>query len=122
MDLGPLVGRERGFRTRERVPYSGGMAGMEMVEDEDGEGAVEGRKQEGNGKGRGGGDVKRNGMHVNGRWVLAAKCALEAGVEKEKDSGFTFSVVYIRAEQEGAGDGRRRCRCRDGLCGWQVDR
>lgn len=30
-DLGPLIGVERGFRTRERVPFSGGMSGVEMV-------------------------------------------------------------------------------------------
>ena len=33
VDLGPLVGVERGFRTRERVPMSGGMSGVEMVDD-----------------------------------------------------------------------------------------
>lgn len=32
VDLGPLVGIERGFRTRERIPSSGGMGGVEMVE------------------------------------------------------------------------------------------
>ncbi len=31
VDLGPLVGIERGFRTRERIPSSGGMGGVEMV-------------------------------------------------------------------------------------------
>ncbi|EED83830.1 predicted protein [Postia placenta Mad-698-R] len=31
VDLGPLVGRERGFRTREQVPLSGGMTGVEMA-------------------------------------------------------------------------------------------
>ena len=31
MDLGPLVGVERGFRTRERIPSSGGMGGVELV-------------------------------------------------------------------------------------------
>ncbi|KAI8996216.1 hypothetical protein BD414DRAFT_533930 [Trametes punicea] len=31
VDLGPLVGIERGFRTRERIPFSGGMGGVEMV-------------------------------------------------------------------------------------------
>lgn len=31
IDLGPLVGRRRGFRTREKVPFSGGLAGVEMV-------------------------------------------------------------------------------------------
>ena len=31
VDLGPLVGVERGFRTRERIPASGGMGGVEMV-------------------------------------------------------------------------------------------
>ncbi|CAA7271813.1 unnamed protein product [Cyclocybe aegerita] len=31
VDLGPLVGRKRGFKTRERIPFSGGMGGMEMV-------------------------------------------------------------------------------------------
>lgn len=30
-DLGPLIGVERGFRTKERVPMSGGMSGVEMV-------------------------------------------------------------------------------------------
>lgn len=29
--LGPLIGTERGFRTRERVPWSGGLGGVEMV-------------------------------------------------------------------------------------------
>ncbi|KDQ60399.1 hypothetical protein JAAARDRAFT_605198 [Jaapia argillacea MUCL 33604] len=32
VDLGPLVGVERGFRTREKVPWSGGMSGVEMVQ------------------------------------------------------------------------------------------
>ena len=31
LDLGPLVGVERGFRTREKSPWSGGMNGVEMV-------------------------------------------------------------------------------------------
>ena len=31
VDLGPLVGIERGFKTRERIPSSGGMGGVEMV-------------------------------------------------------------------------------------------
>ncbi|PCH44296.1 hypothetical protein WOLCODRAFT_154334 [Wolfiporia cocos MD-104 SS10] len=30
-NLGPLVGAERGFRTRERVPSSGGLTGVEVV-------------------------------------------------------------------------------------------
>ncbi|TFK73799.1 hypothetical protein BDN72DRAFT_134269 [Pluteus cervinus] len=33
VDLGPLVGAKRGFKTRERVPFSGGLAGMEMCEE-----------------------------------------------------------------------------------------
>jgi hypothetical protein len=35
LDLGPLVGSTRGFRTRERVPMSGGLGGMEMDGDEE---------------------------------------------------------------------------------------
>ena len=31
VDLGPLVGVERGFMTKEKVPWSGGMSGVEMV-------------------------------------------------------------------------------------------
>ncbi|KAI0743171.1 hypothetical protein C8Q80DRAFT_1273710 [Daedaleopsis nitida] len=31
VDLGPLIGIERGFRTRERIPFSGGMGGVELV-------------------------------------------------------------------------------------------
>ena len=31
IDLGPLVGHRRGFRTREKVPLSGGLTGVEMV-------------------------------------------------------------------------------------------
>lgn len=31
IDLGPLIGIERGFRTRERIPFSGGMGGVELV-------------------------------------------------------------------------------------------
>jgi hypothetical protein len=34
VDLGPLVGKRRGFRTKERVPYSGGLSGMEMYDTE----------------------------------------------------------------------------------------
>ena len=30
VDLGPLVGQKRGFKTRERIPFSGGMVGMVM--------------------------------------------------------------------------------------------
>ncbi|KAL0952277.1 hypothetical protein HGRIS_006567 [Hohenbuehelia grisea] len=33
VDLGPLVGRQRGFKTRERVPFSGGMCGVEQCDD-----------------------------------------------------------------------------------------
>jgi hypothetical protein len=31
IDLGPLIGHRRGFRTREKVPFSGGLTGVEMV-------------------------------------------------------------------------------------------
>ena len=31
VDFGPLVGRRRGFRTREKVPFSSGLTGVEMV-------------------------------------------------------------------------------------------
>ncbi|KXN90228.1 SET domain-containing protein 3 [Leucoagaricus sp. SymC.cos] len=34
VDLGPLVGKERGFRTREKLPLSSGMGGVEMDVDE----------------------------------------------------------------------------------------
>lgn len=34
IDLGPLVGTSRGFRTRERIPSSGGMSGVEMDVDD----------------------------------------------------------------------------------------
>jgi hypothetical protein len=30
VDLGPLVGVQRGFKTKEKVPFSGGMSGVEM--------------------------------------------------------------------------------------------
>ncbi|KAK7021380.1 SET domain-containing protein 3 [Paramarasmius palmivorus] len=35
VDLGPLIGAKRGFRTRERIPGSGGVGGVEMVPDEE---------------------------------------------------------------------------------------
>ena len=35
VDIGPLVGRKRGFRTKERIPHSGGLGGMQMMADED---------------------------------------------------------------------------------------
>ncbi|OAX34849.1 hypothetical protein K503DRAFT_858965 [Rhizopogon vinicolor AM-OR11-026] len=31
VDLGPLIGAKRGFRTREKVPFGGGVGGVEMV-------------------------------------------------------------------------------------------
>ena len=31
IDLGSLIGRRRGFQTREKVPFSGGLTGVEMV-------------------------------------------------------------------------------------------
>ena len=31
IDIGPLIGHRRGFRTREKVPFSGGLTGVEMV-------------------------------------------------------------------------------------------
>ena len=31
MDLGPLIGAQRGFRTREKSPLNGGMNGVEMI-------------------------------------------------------------------------------------------
>ena len=34
VDLGPLVGKRRGFRTKERVPYSGGLSGVEMYDEQ----------------------------------------------------------------------------------------
>ncbi|KAH8092252.1 hypothetical protein BXZ70DRAFT_951930 [Cristinia sonorae] len=37
VDLGPLVGKKRGFRTREKIPMSGGMSGVEMVDASGGE-------------------------------------------------------------------------------------
>ncbi|KIK92458.1 hypothetical protein PAXRUDRAFT_572931 [Paxillus rubicundulus Ve08.2h10] len=60
VDLGPLVGVERGFRTREKVPMSGGWCGVEVVPSSlaafpelgtDSEGKVSGPGKE---KGRGG--------------------------------------------------------------------
>ena len=33
VDLGPLVGQKRGFKTKERIPFSGGMVGMVMCKD-----------------------------------------------------------------------------------------
>ncbi len=39
--MGPLLGRKRGFRTRERIPFSGGLGGVEMaVEADNGVGFV----------------------------------------------------------------------------------
>jgi hypothetical protein len=35
IDLGPLVGSTRGFRTKEKVPMGGGLGGMEMDRDEE---------------------------------------------------------------------------------------
>ena len=35
VDLGPLVGRKRGFKTKERIPFSGGMVGMVMCRDDE---------------------------------------------------------------------------------------
>ena len=35
VDLGPLVGRKRGFKTKERIPFSGGMVGMVMCSDDE---------------------------------------------------------------------------------------
>ncbi|KAG1892868.1 uncharacterized protein F5891DRAFT_1068515 [Suillus fuscotomentosus] len=31
IDLGPLIGAKRGFRTREKVPFGGGVGGVEMI-------------------------------------------------------------------------------------------
>lgn len=36
IDMGPLVGRKRGFKTRERIPHSGGIGGMEIWREDDG--------------------------------------------------------------------------------------
>ena len=33
VDLGPLIGTQRGFRTREKSPLNGGMNGVEMISD-----------------------------------------------------------------------------------------
>ena len=35
IDLDRLVGRKRGFKTRERIPLSGGMGGMVMCRDDE---------------------------------------------------------------------------------------
>ncbi|KAF8160301.1 hypothetical protein BJ912DRAFT_327011, partial [Pholiota molesta] len=110
VDLGPLVGAKRGFRTRERVPYSGGMGGMELVEDdEDFEHADRNGNGNGNGMGKESGTrkAKRDEMRVNGRRVLAGRAAVEAGQEEEVGSGFTFSVVPPN-EAAAAGDVRQR--------------
>ncbi|KDR68991.1 hypothetical protein GALMADRAFT_932246 [Galerina marginata CBS 339.88] len=60
VDLGPLVGRKRGFKTRERIPFSGGMGGMEMDVEV---GSTEGAKQAHAGEEKGG----RAGVNANGR-------------------------------------------------------
>ncbi|PPQ71925.1 hypothetical protein CVT26_007185 [Gymnopilus dilepis] len=64
VDLGPLVGRKRGFKTRERIPNSGGMGGMEMwVDEERGEG---GSRRVGGGVGMNTNVNMGMGMGVNG--------------------------------------------------------
>ncbi|KAF9446177.1 hypothetical protein P691DRAFT_733735 [Macrolepiota fuliginosa MF-IS2] len=35
VNLGPLVGKKRGFRTRERLPFASGLGGVEMCDDSD---------------------------------------------------------------------------------------
>jgi hypothetical protein len=35
IDIGPLVERKRGFRTKGRIPYSGGLGGIQMMADEE---------------------------------------------------------------------------------------
>ncbi|KAF8955099.1 hypothetical protein BDZ97DRAFT_1927458 [Flammula alnicola] len=50
IDLGPLVWRKREFKTRERIPFSGGIGGMEMCVDRADE---EGHQVNGNGNGNG---------------------------------------------------------------------
>ena len=43
IDMGPLVGRKRGFKTRERIPHSGGIGGMEIWREDDASTSGKGR-------------------------------------------------------------------------------
>ena len=46
VDLGPLVGAQRGFHTREKSPLNGGMNGVEMIPDQSAAGPSERRPKE----------------------------------------------------------------------------
>lgn len=104
-DLGPLVGRKRGFRTRERIPHSGGMGGMEReVEQEEGVYAhgqsVRGRQMlsptdEGvlrrRGKGAGKGKERERESAVVGEDV---DVEMEMGDAEEDGGGACFSFFF----------------------------
>lgn len=88
-DLGPLIGRKRGFKTRERVPLSGGLGGMEEVNEE-----ADAKKRE-NGQKRG---------RTNGKAFVVS-----AMPQTPKTSPvFTLSVVSPDGENRGKGKGKGR--------------
>lgn len=92
VDLGPLIGRKRGFRTRERVPYSGGLGGMEEV-DEEIENHVNGKED------------KIQEHRGRKEFVISATPA----TPKAK-SDYTFTVVSPEhvVEKRGKGKGKER--------------
>ena len=69
IDLGPLVGVKRGFKTKERVPFSGGMGGVEMCSEgldgvdpaDDADAGVRPRSNKGKGVARGAGSSTLKG-------------------------------------------------------------
>lgn len=97
LDLGPLVGRERGFGTRERVPFSGGLSGVEFVGTppaEEDEGESEGGEGSGDTtEGEEGVEVvhrkeeERNGLDVMMRVVAELNSKANAKKAKAKGKG-----------------------------------
>ena len=77
IDIGPLVGRKRGFRTRERIPFSGGLGGMQMAADED---------VPGNGKG----------------FVWDGRQPYKEGISPSSMTSFPFSPGLVKRNKERA--------------------
>lgn len=101
--LGPLIGAKRGFRTRERVPGSGGMSGVEMDVDVDSTGALSLGKVKWAGEAGPSSSRSLNGNGVSG--VSGVSGMSGSGMERSV-SGSTEGSVVSHSHSSRKGKGR----------------
>lgn len=110
--LGPLIGAKRGFRTRERVPGSGGMSGVEMDVDVDSTGALSLGKVKWTGEAGPSSSSRVNGIGVSGSGVSGSGNGMSgmggmsgSGMERSV-SGSTEGSVVSGSNSSRKGKGR----------------